>query len=104
MKLKALWDDFKAIIYYFITEPFIQIGGEIKSIWEELTNKKIWFYAWTVVFIISAFLKLRELMIVSLVMAISFFVIYHIQTGRWKERKRQRSYEEKGLKKFKKKR
>lgn len=101
MKLKVLLNDIKDIIVYFATEPFIQFRAEAKDVWNTVTNKRMWFFVWATIFIVSSFFYIWRLMIISLVMSISFFVIYHIQTGKWKERAREKWYKKQGLKKFK---
>ena len=102
MDKKQVWEDFKAIIYYFATEPPKQIYYEIRDIWHAITNKRVWVYAWGIMFIVFAFIGNRSLMMFSLVMFIGFFIVQHIQERRWKGIARERWYKKQGITKFKK--
>ncbi len=103
MSLKPFFDDIKQFVIYLATEPFRQVSMELKDIWNVLTSKSAWFLAWSGLFIISAFLNVRNLMIFSLVMCIFFFIIYQWQKRDWKAQAREEWYKKQGLVKFKKK-
>ena len=102
MTKKQLWEDVKAILYYFVTEPPKQIYVEVQDIWHSLTNKRVWVYAWFGMFIVFAFIGNRAMMLFSLVMFFGFFVVQHIQERRWKGLARKRWDKKHGIKRYKK--
>jgi len=102
MSLKPFFEDVKVFVIYLVTEPFRQLGMELKDIWGVLTTKRAWVFAWFGLFIISALLKSEQLMIFSLVMSFTFFLIYQWQKREWKGQARDTWFKKQGLVRFKK--
>ena len=102
-KLKVLLSDLKDFVWYLVTEPWLQLYVEVReasstiakkstftSIWDSLTSKKSWVIAWFVLFIIFAWVGIRELMMLSFAMFVVFYLVWLWQLGEWKYRARQR--------------
>lgn len=83
-----------AFLRYLFTEPFIQIFGEIRDIWDALKNKKMWVLVWFLLFFILGYAKQYVWASICFVLFFFFLVIYlwerHITSGDYKFRERER--------------
>jgi len=90
MTLKSFIKDLKDFSVYILTEPFLNLGLFIKDFWKTLVNKRTMMYLWAILFVIFSFINNKNMMIFSMLLYFTFFILFHWSAGEFRARARQR--------------